>query len=228
MYTVPGSKFPVRSAGLLRRECAWSITIIANALHLSMAKKKVPAKKSAVKKAKPAGKKKAANSQPKKEGSVRFEGILEKRTTSIGGNHYVRVPLSVSKFFGAKGSVRVLGTMNGIEVDRALIPDGEGGHNIIVGTDVRKKLKAVEGTKLTIDIYRNPNPTDIEIPEELSTAIEMEPEAVRKFAKMTPGMKRNMAYWVNSGKLPETRAKRAVEILRRIMNNYPFGGKKIE
>jgi hypothetical protein len=193
-----------------------------------MAKKKVPGKKSAAKKAKPVAKKATDKSKPKKKGSIRFEGILEKRSTSIGGNHFVPVPSSVTKFFGERGSVRVLGTVNGIAVDRALIPDGEGGHHIIIGTDVRKKLKAAEGTKLVIDIYRNPNPTDIDIPEELTEAIGMEPEAMRKFAKMTPGMKRNMAYWVNSGKLPETRAKRAVEILRRIMNNYPFGGKKIE
>lgn len=188
-----------------------------------MAKKKAPAKKASSNKLKP-----VTNSKSKKQGSIRFEGILEKRSTSIGGNHFVAVPSSVTKFFGERGSVRVFGTVNGIEVDRALIPDGEGGHHIIIGTEVRKKLKAVEGTKLTFDIYRNPNPTDVEIPEELTEAINMEAEAIRKFAKMTPGMKRNMAYWVNSGKLPETRAKRAVEILRRLMNNYPFGGKKLE
>lgn len=170
---------------------------------------------------------KAKKASVKKE-YIRFEGILEKRQTSIGGNHYVRVPADVTKFFGAKGRVRVLGTMNGLEVDRALIPNGEGGHEIIVGTDVRKKAKVEEGQRVVFEIYRNPAPDEIEIPEELIAAVEMEPEAVRKFAKMTPGMKRNMAYWVNSGKLPETRAKRAVEILRRLMNNYPFGGKKIE
>lgn len=182
-----------------------------------MPKKKVIAKKPA--------QKKVRKILPKN--SIRFEGILEKRV-KIGGGHFVRVPASVAKFFGTKGRVRVLGTMNGAEIDRALIPNGEGGHEIIIGTDVRKKTKAVEGGKVAIEIYRNPNPDEIEIPEELSAAIEMEPEAVRKFAKMTPGMKRNLAYWVNSGKLPETRVKRALEILRRIMNNYPFGGKKIE
>jgi hypothetical protein len=193
-----------------------------------MAKKKAPVKKAPAKKKKVAAKRGAGKSKSRKAGSIRFEGILEKRSTSIGGNHFVVVPANVTKFFGERGSVRVFGTVNGIEVDRALIPDGEGGHHIIIGTEVRKKIKAVEGSKLTIEIYRNPNPTDVDIPEELSAAIGMEPEAVRKFAKMTPGMKRNMAYWVNSGKLPETRAKRAVEILRRIMNNMPFGGKKIE
>ncbi|HTF04112.1 MAG TPA: DUF1905 domain-containing protein [Bacteroidia bacterium] len=162
------------------------------------------------------------------EGTIRFEGILEKRS-KIGGGHYVRVPVEVTKFFGSpKGRLRVLGTMNGVAVDRALIPDGEGGHEIIVGTDVRKKTKSAEGQKVVIEIYRNPTPDDIVIPEELIVAIEMEEVAIRRFAKMTPGMKRNMAYWVNSGKLPETRAKRAVEILRRIMNNDMFGGRRLE
>jgi len=188
------------------------------------AKKKAGAKKKTTKKS--VVKKKAAVSG-KERGSIRFEGILEKRY-KIGGGHFVRVPATVTEFFGTKGRVRVLGTMNGTEVDRALIPDGEGGHEIIVGTEVRRKTKAEEGRKMVIEIYRNPNPDAIDIPEELTEAINLEPEAIRKFAKMTPGMKRNMAYWVNSGKLPETRAKRAVEILRRIMNNYPFGGKKPE
>lgn len=201
-----------------------------------MAKKKTKAvvktKKSAPnKKTAKAGRSGGKTAAPKKKStateSIRFEGILEKRYR-IGGGHYVRVPSNVTKFFGTKGRVRVLGTMNGISVDRALIPDGDGGHEIVVGTEVRKKTKTVEGEKVVIEIHRNPAQDEIDIPEELTEAINMEPEAIRKFAKMTPGMKRNMAYWVNSGKLPETRAKRAVEILRRIMNNYPFGGRKLE
>jgi hypothetical protein len=200
-----------------------------------MAQKKAPTQKNVPAKKKTARKtiavKNGVNKKgaaPKKEsGIISFEGILEKRD-KIGGGHFIRVPSAVTKFFGTKGRVRVLGTMNGAQVDRALIPDGDGGHEIIVGTEVRKKTKAVEGKKVVVEIYRNPNPDDIDIPEELTEAINMEPEAIRKFGKMTPGMKRNMAYWVNSGKLPETRAKRAVEILRRIMNNYPFGGRKLE
>lgn len=184
------------------------------------------AKKKSVAKKKTAAKKKTSGSL-KSDGSTRFEGILEVRT-KIGGGHYVRVPLEVTEFFGAKGRTRVLGTMNGVAIDRALMPDGVGGHEIIIGTDVRKKTKAVPGSKVVIEIYRNPNPDEVNIPEELIAAIEMEPEAIRKFEKMTPGMKRNMAYWVDSGKLPETRAKRAVEILNRIMNGSIFGGRKIE
>lgn len=183
--------------------------------------KTVPAKKVAKKV------KRKVVSSPKKQERISFEAVLESRS-KIGGGHYVRVPAAVTAFFGTKGRVRVLGEMNGVEVDRALIPNGEGGHEIVVGTDVRKKTKSEAGMKVRLDIYRNPAPDEIEIPEELVEAITMEPEAMAKFARMTPGMKRNMAYWVNSGKLPETRAKRAVEILRRLMNNYPFGGRKIE
>lgn len=191
-----------------------------------MGKKKTVTKKSAA-----AGRKKKTVSKKRpvirEEGSIRFEGMLEKGE-KMGGVHFIRVPQHVTEFFGSKGRVRVLGTMNGIEVDRALIPDGEGGHELIVGTEVRKKTRMKEGQSVLVEIYRNPEPDVIDIPEELTAAIEMEPEAVRKFANLTPGIKRNMAYWVNSGKLPETRAKRAVEILRRLMNNYPFGGRKLE
>jgi hypothetical protein len=191
-----------------------------------MGKKKAAAKKKASARVKKDSGRKASSAKPKNT-SIQFDGVLE-RQEKMGGWHCVRVPFQVSEFFGAKGSVRVLGTMNGAEIDRALIPDGEGGHILVVGTDLRKKTKMKEGQTVTVEIYRNPDPDAIDIPEELIAAIEMEPEAVRKFEKLTSSMKRNMAYWVNSGKLPETRAKRAVEILRRLMNNYPFGGRKLE
>jgi len=162
----------------------------------------------------------------KKKDAVQFSAILEVRK-QVGGGHFVSVPSEVTAFFGKKGRTRILGTMNGVEIDRALIPNGEGGHEIIIGTDVRKKTKAEPGEKVVFEIYRNPNPDEVEIPQELMAAIELEPVAMAKFAKMTPSMKRNMAYWVDSGKLPETRVKRAVEILNRIMNGSIFGGRKI-
>jgi hypothetical protein len=188
----------------------------------------MPAKKSVVK-AKSAKKKTVGKSAPRQksmDSSVSFEAVLEKRD-KIGGGHFVLVPKYVSDFFGAKGRTRVLGTMNGVEIDRALIPDGNGRHEIVIGTDVRKKTKVKEGMKIAFTIYRNPEPDAVVIPEELLAALELEPEAFAKFEKFTPGMKRNMAYWVNTGKQTETRIKRSLEILRRILAGEMFGGKKI-
>ena len=159
--------------------------------------------------------------------SISFEAVLEKRD-KIGGGQFVQVPKYVSDFFGAKGRTRVLGIMNGVAIDRALIPNGAGGHEIIIGTDVRKKTKVKEGMKIAFEIYRNPEPDAVEIPEELFAALELEPEALRKFENFTPGMKRNMAYWVSSAKQTETRIKRSLEILRRIMAGEIFGGRKTE
>jgi hypothetical protein len=183
---------------------------------------------------KTSGQKKAVKSKSSKNkkssfdnASISFEAVLEKRD-KIGGGHFVQVPKYVSDFFGAKGRTRVLGIMNGVAIDRALIPNGDGGHEIIIGTDVRRKTKVKEGMKIAFEIYRNPEPDAVEIPEELLAALELEPEAQRKFEKFTPGMKRNMAYWVNSGKQTETRIKRSLEILRRILAGEIFGGRKTE
>lgn len=186
-----------------------------------MATKKTSGKKRAVK-VKSSKKKKFSD----ENASVSFEAVLEKRD-KIGGGHFVQVPKYVSDFFGAKGRTRVLGIMNGVAIDRALIPNGDGGHEIIIGTDVRKKSKVKVGMKITFEIYRNPEPDAVEIPEELEAALELEPDAFQKFKNFTPGMKRNMVYWVNSGKQTETRIKRSLEILRRIMSGEMFGGKKV-
>lgn len=205
--------------------CEWNTAerltlLLIHSTDIMAAKKSVAKKKTA--KAKSSGPKKKSGSG---NGYVSFEAVLEKRD-KIGGGHFVQVPKYVSDFFGVKGRTRVLGTMNGVEIDRALIPDGSGGHEIIIGTDVRKKTKVKEGMKIAFEIYRNPEPDSVEIPEELQVALDLEPEALEKFEKFTPGMKRNMAYWVNSGKQTETRIKRSLEILRRIMTGELFGGRK--
>lgn len=198
------------------------LTLLLNHSTDIMTAKKSAAKKKTEKSGSFAPKKKSVKGQE----AVSFEALLEKRD-KIGGGHFVQVPKYVSDFFGTKGRTRVLGTMNGVEIDRALNPDGSGGHEIIIGTEVRKKTKVKEGMKIAFRIYRNPEPDNVEIPEELQAALELEPEALEKFEKFTPGMKRNMAYWVNSGKQTETRIKRSLEILRRIMSGEMFGGKKV-
>jgi len=123
-----------------------------------MATKKTSGKKKAVQ-VKSSKKKKSSDDNA----SISFEAVLDKRD-KIGGGHFVQVPKYVSDFFGAKGRTRVLGIMNGVAIDRALIPNGDGGHEIIIGTDVRKKTKVKEGMKIVFEIYKKPEPETIEIP----------------------------------------------------------------
>jgi hypothetical protein len=159
---------------------------------------------------------------------IAFTAPLERFTNRLTA-FYVAVPYSVEDLFGTKGSVRMLGTINGIEVDRALIPTGDGTHHILVPTEMRNKAKLRLGDAVHVVLRKNENPDDVEIPEELIAALELEPEIYSRFHKLSPSVKRGMAMWINSGKKVETRIQRVLEILKRFQQGkLVFGGKIVK
>jgi len=147
--------------------------------------------------------------------TYRFTAPLEKMNAEMSFM-YVEVPIDVEREFGTRSRVRVLGTVNGVAVDRALMPQKSGVHIIILGGDIRRaaKLKK-EGDLVQVEFWRHPNPDEVDIPEELAETLDFIPEMKAAWNKLTPGMKRNMCYWVGSGKTEATRAKRIAELLRR-------------
>lgn len=168
----------------------------------------------------------------------RFAAELE-RPNEKGAWYFIRYPYSVEEQFGTKARVRILGTMNlpgrqagrvggkKVEVDRALIPQGDGTHAVILGGELRKQLGVELGDTVEMEFHVNPDQDAFDMPEELEIALELEPELMAIFNRQTAGMKRGMAHWINSGKRPETRAKRAAEIMRRFASGeFEFGGKK--
>ena len=57
-------------------------------------------------------------------------------------------------------------------------------------------------------------------PVALAETLDFIPEMKAAWDQLTPGMKRNMCYWVRSGKTVPTRAKRVAELLRRFETGY--------
>jgi len=151
--------------------------------------------------------------QPTK--TYRFTAPLERLKTDFTW-YFVEFPHDVQQEFGTKGRVRMKGTINGIAVDRALMPQKSGVHIIILGGDIRRaaKLKKV-GEPVTVEIWLDPEPDRVEIPEELAETLDFIPEMKAAWDRLTPGMQRNMSYWVGSAKTTATRAKRIAELLRR-------------
>lgn len=157
---------------------------------------------------------------------VSFEGPLE-RLPDRGGLHIVTCPFDVEALFGTRGSVRVKGTMNDLTIDRALIPRGDGTHYIVLSPEMRRKAGLRLGNMVRFVLMRNEKPEELEFPEELSVALEMEPGALEILKQQTPGAVRGLVYWIDSAKRPETRAQRAAEMVRRLLNREaPFESRK--
>lgn len=152
---------------------------------------------------------------PRKPKIYRFTAPLEKMNAPIAFM-YVEVPIDVEKEFGTRGRMRVLGTVNGVAVDRALMPQKSGVHIMILGGDIRRaaKLKRA-GDAVHVEIWKHPNPDELELPEALAETLDFLPEMKAAWDQLKPGMKRSMCYWVGSAKTAATQAKRVAELLRR-------------
>jgi len=134
---------------------------------------------------------------------------------------FVEFPHDVEKLFGKKGNVRVKGTINGVPVDRALMPTKSGYHIIILGGDIRRAARIRKvGDLVNVEVWLNTEPTKLDIPEELAETLDFIPEMKAAWDKLNPGMRRSLCYWVGSARTITTRAKRVAELLRRLETGY--------
>lgn len=146
----------------------------------------------------------------------RFTAPLERMTGRFAW-HFVEFPHDVHELFGKRGEVRVKCIINGVAADRALMPTKSGMHIIILGADMRRQTGVRKpGDLAKVELWLDPEPDRVSIPEELADTLDFLPEMKSKWDLLSPGMQRSMCYWVSSAKTTPTRAKRVAEILRRI------------
>jgi hypothetical protein len=121
----------------------------------------------------------------------------------------------------------MVGTLNGVPVERALIPEGDGTHYLIVNETMRRRARIRLGSMVTVELQRRENLEEPEIPEELDAALDLDAAARERYARQTLSTRRGIVSWVGSAKRPETRQQRAAEILRRLQSKeFIFGGHK--
>lgn len=157
---------------------------------------------------------------------VTFQAPLQ-RFDGDGGWWYIECPLDVEAVFGSRSGVRITGTFNGIQADRALIVRRDAPHMVVINGDMRRKGGMLLGELIVVVCQRDDRPLEAVIPEELHVAFEIDPEAKEVFDRQTPGMRRGMCLWVDQAKREETRANRAAELLRRLTApDFTFGGQQ--
>lgn len=158
---------------------------------------------------------------------IRFTAELEKMKGRFAWT-YVVFPHDVKKLYGKRGTVRIKGTINGVPMDRALMPTKSGFHLIVFGADLRKRARVKAGDRARIEVWLNTRPNELNLPEELSETLNFLPEFKAGWERITPGMRRSILIWLNSGKTVATRAKRVAEVLRRFETGHPwFGVRKV-
>ncbi|UOG74524.1 YdeI/OmpD-associated family protein [Hymenobacter tibetensis] len=152
-----------------------------------------------------------------------FQAQLESGGPSFMPTQLVVVPPLVVAALGGKAAKRVVGTLNGYPVRLGLLPLAGGGRYLMVNKDICRAAAIQIGQHITVSIAPDPHPDAVDVPQELAEALAAWPEAEQQFSAYSASYRRAIAQHVATGKLAETRARRAVEMAERLaLGRNPF------
>jgi len=110
-----------------------------------------------------------------------FVAVL-KRPKGTGTWTYFDVPFDSKKAFGRVSRIPVRGTVDMMEFRNSLLPNGTGGHFMVVKSDLRKAIGKEAGEKVHVLMRLDTTPREIIVPPVILQRIRKNQEA-RKYFK---------------------------------------------
>ena len=147
--------------------------------------------------------------------SFSFEALLI-RPEGVGTWTFFNITPEVSATLGAKGQVKVMGTVNGYPFHSTALPQGDGTHYIVVAKAIRDQIHAVHGDTVQVTLELDPGERKVVIPKILADALENHPQAKANFEKMAYSHQKAYVDWIQAARKEETRQNRidkALELL---------------
>jgi len=142
--------------------------------------------------------------------------------------HYAPIPTDLANDYLARGIRRIIVTMNGHDVRRAIQSSKDGDRFILLGIPLLREIRVGFGDMIEITMRPDPEPDLVDLGEELTAVLELDDEAAERFYAMTPGRQRSLAMYVTSAKRTETRIARALDLANRIRTRTLYGDRKKE
>ena len=147
---------------------------------------------------------------------ISFRATLEPGGPSFMPTQTIVVPTEVLAALGGKATKRVIVTIRGQALRLGLLLLEGGGRYLMLNKDLCRTVGITLGQELAVEIAADPNPDYVDLPVELAEALAAWPEAETAFNSYSGAHRRAMAYRVAEGKQPETRARRAVQLVERL------------
>ena len=137
--------------------------------------------------------------------AIHFDATL----SAIGTSAVLRLPETASRDLPSRGQVAVHGTINGVEFQTVLEPDGNSGHWMRVDDALQRAagISAGATAALSIEVTRDwPEPS---VPEDLAAALAGAPQKIQNlWGEITPMARWEWVRWVSATNNPETRRRR--------------------
>ena len=137
--------------------------------------------------------------------TIRFDATL----SAIGTSTVLRLPQTASKNLPSRGQVAVHGTINGVEFQTVLEPDGHSGHWMRVDDTLQHAAGISAGEDATLDIEVTKDWPEPNVPSDLAAALAAAPQKIQDvWNETTPMARWEWVRWVNATKNPDTRSRR--------------------
>jgi len=146
---------------------------------------------------------------------ARFTARLE----PIESGTFVVIPADVVEALRATGRTSVTGTIDGHEFRNQFMPytfEGVGRQVVMaVNKATRRAIGKNAGDTVEFDLERDERSrsADVQVPPELAEALGADPAAKTAFDALAPSHRREYAEHVAEAKRPETRLRRAAEVI---------------
>jgi antitoxin component of MazEF toxin-antitoxin module len=141
-------------------------------------------------------------------------------------HHYVPIPNDIVDTIKGQGARRVLATINGTEIRRALNSRVGGPTFLILGQPLLKELKLHVGDTVKVSLRIDVDPERVDLAEELQAVLDTDEEAAALFHAMTPGKRRSLELYVSTAKSVDSRIKRALDLAEKLKSRTLYSDRK--
>jgi hypothetical protein len=150
--------------------------------------------------------------------------LLEKFPCNMGWT-YTEIPEIKPDKTAPFGWVKVKGSIDGYKISKYhLMPSGKGALMLSVKSEIRKKIKKEAGDYVHVILY--PDNDQLEIPEELSFALQYKSEAQQFFNSLNEGEQYNYVKWINAAKTEQTKTDRIVKTVNKLSKSQKIADKQ--
>ncbi|MEY2962842.1 MAG: hypothetical protein RL754_103 [Bacteroidota bacterium] len=138
--------------------------------------------------------------------------FIEYLMPNMSSHHVVSIPAEVTKGFPKGTRTRVLLKVdNLVEIQCGLNARGPGERCMMISKANMEKGAFLLGQKVHIDVYVDPNPLGVEIPEVLEALIAQDPIIAKVWDKLSDGRKRTICHSTKRIKNIDLQVERALE-----------------
>jgi hypothetical protein len=139
--------------------------------------------------------------------------------------HALPVPEEIAGAWKKAKIRRLVGTINGHRVKRALMNHAGGGGFLIVSRDLMKSAGLGLKTPAVLAFQPDPTPDQPDMPEEFQVVLSQDADARKRWDSFTPGRQRSLLVYITGAKTEPTRIKRSLDLARMIRTHALYGDK---